>query len=203
MNRISTLFSLALVALSSSVYAQQAGQPDWSFMRGAQVSAPAPMTNGTVNNNSKLNTNNNRVGHMAIIPPRDGWEHVLVPPCGFVNNDKNRYNNPPYDWLERERQWQERETYARRLAENNLLVSKLVNDKQDAQIDSVYDGVRENKINREEFLALTVDQKAIRQLERSYTQDGTWTQDEFNSIMRELDKVEVKLRKFKQVGWGQ
>jgi hypothetical protein len=203
MKRISTLISLALVALSSSVYAQQAGQPDWTFMRGAQLTAPAPMNNSTVNNNANFNANNNRVGHMAIIPPRDGWEHVLVPPCGFVNNDKYRYNNPPSEWLERERQWQERETYTRRLAENNLLVSKLVNDKQDAQIDSVYEGVRENKINREEFLALMVDQKAIRQLERSYTQDGTWTQDEFNNIMRELDKVEVKLSRFKQAGWGQ
>ena len=203
MKRISTLFSMALLTLTSSVYAQQAGQPDWTFMRGAPVVAPVPMNNSTVNINPGNNVNNSKVGHMAIIPPRDGWEHVLVPPCGFVNNDKNRYNAPPAEWLERERQWQEREVYMRRLAENNQLVSKLVNDKQDAQIDSVYEGVRENKINREEFLALMVDQKAIRQLERSYTQDGTWTQDEFNNIMRELDKVEVKLRRFKQAGWGQ
>lgn len=202
MKRISILFSLTLVALSSSVYAQQAGQPDWSFMRGAPIVAPAPMNNNMVNSNSSINVNNNRVGHTAIIPPRDGWEHVLVPPCGFVNNDKNRYNAPS-DWQERERQWQEREVYMRRLAENNQLVSKLVNDKQDAQIDSVYDGVRENKINKEEFLALMVDQKAIRQLERSFLQDGNWSQDEFNNIMRELDKVEAKLRRFKQVGWGQ
>lgn len=202
MKRISILFSLTLVALSSSVYAQQAGQPDWSFMRGAPIVAPTPMNNNMVNGNSSINVNNNRVGHTAIIPPRDGWEHVLVPPCGLGNNDKNRYNAPS-DWQERERQWQEREVYMRRLAENNQLVSKLVNDKQDVQIDSVYEGVRDNKINKEEFLALMVDQKAIRQLERSFLQDGNWSQDEFNNIMRELDKVEAKLRRFKQVGWGQ
>ncbi len=190
MKKISTLVALSFALLTQASYAQNnLAQPDWSFMRNAPTAAPSPIQNS-------------KVATPSIAVSRDGWEHVIIPPCGNNINCNDRSRPAPYDWQERERQWQEREAYNRRLAENNQLVAQLVNNRQDTQIDQVYEGVRENKINREEFLALMVDQKAIRQLERSYTQDGTWTQDEFNNIMRELDKVEQKLRRFKQMGWN-
>lgn len=206
MKRISCMFALSIISWGSTAFAQSTSpQLDWSFMKAAPVVAPAPMSNNNtgapVNSNLNVKPSNNRVGTNVINNIRDGWEHVLVPPCGF-NNDRNKWGNPPYDWQERERHWQERETYLRRLSEHNQQVSKIVNDRQDAQIDVLYEGVKDNKISREEFLAIMVDNKSIRQLEESYTQDGLWTQDEFNIIMRELDKVDQKLRRYKRAGWG-
>jgi hypothetical protein len=169
---------LATSALAAPAFAQHAA-PDWSF----SIHVPAPYVQQQAPN-------------VVVVPAPGKYVTAQVPapmPKPVISA------LPPLpqgnDWQERDHQWRERDNYRNRMLENNQRVSAIVNDRQDAQIDMIVEGVRTGRIGRDQFGFLMEGQKRLRGIEHGYLGDGFWSKEEFDSISRLLDEEERNIRR--------
>jgi hypothetical protein len=169
---------LATSTLTAPVFAQHVA-PDWSF----SINIPAPQAPQPAPN-------------VVVVPAPSKYVTTQVPapmPKPVINV------LPPVpqsnDWQERDHQWRDRDNFRNRMLENNQRVSAIVNDRQDAQIDMIVEGVRTGRIGRDQFGALMQGQKRLRTIERDYLADGFWSKDEFDYLSRQLDEEERNIRR--------
>lgn len=81
--------------------------------------------------------------------------------------------------------------------------SRIVNDRQDRQLDEIIAGVANNRLSKSEFLRLMQEQKAIRARERGFMNDRFMNEDEFRKLNRSLDIADRNIRVAKQNGHSQ
>lgn len=81
--------------------------------------------------------------------------------------------------------------------------SRIVNDRQDRQLDEIIAGVANNRLSKSEFLRLMQEQKAIRARERGFMDDRFMNEDEFRKLNRSLDIADRNIRVAKQNGHSQ
>ncbi len=133
-----------------------------------------------------------------------------------VQGDRDRHNNgwdrerSDYDrrfqdrehyWQERERAFQarehaflEREKQRQLVVENNRAAAAAINDRQDAQLDLVVQGVNNGRITRDQFSAVMAQQKDIRNKERTFLADGFLSQPEYQTLQADLNNVDQAIR---------
>lgn len=69
-----------------------------------------------------------------------------------------------------------------------------VNARRDRQMEQILDGIENNRLTREECIALLREQKSIRELQRSFMSDRFMTPGEFQRLMQALDEAERNIR---------
>lgn len=206
-----TLLKIASAALLATAgLAAQAAGPDWSLIITGPgvVIPPAPAQVAPV-----------RVAPIVVapqpapLPPasaaavqghRDnradlGWERDRD--RQFQDRFQERFQERENYWLERERAFQarenafmERERQRQLVVDNNRAASAAINDRQDAQLDQVVDGVNNNRITREQFSALMAQQKDIKNKERDFLKDGFLAREEYQALQADLDRVDQAIR---------
>jgi hypothetical protein len=164
-----TLLKIASAALLATAgMAAQAAGPDWSLIITGPgvVIPPAPTQVAPV-----------RVAPIVVAPQREHY------------------------YLERERAFQareaaflERERQRQLVVENNRAAAAAINDRQDAQLDQVVEGVNNGRITREQFSAVMAQQKEIRNKEREFLKDGFLSQPEYQALQADLNNVDQAIR---------
>lgn len=81
--------------------------------------------------------------------------------------------------------------------------SRVINDRQDRQLDEIIAGVANNRLSKSEFLRLMQEQKAIRTMERGFMDDRFMNEGEFRRLNRSLDIADRNIRVAKQNGHSQ
>ena len=81
--------------------------------------------------------------------------------------------------------------------------SRIVNDRQDRQLDEIISGVANNRLGKSDFLRLMQEQKAIRAMERGFMDDRFMNESEFRKLNRSLDVADRNIRVAKQNGHSQ
>lgn len=81
--------------------------------------------------------------------------------------------------------------------------ARIVNDRQDRQLNRIVVGVSNNRLSKNEFLRLMQEQKAIRAMERDSMEDGFMGEHEFRKLSRSLDIADRNIRVAKQGGHPQ
>ena len=81
--------------------------------------------------------------------------------------------------------------------------SRIVNDRQDRQLDEIIAGVANNRLGKSDFLRLMQEQKAIRAMERGFMDDRFMNESEFRKLNRSLDMADRNIRVAKQNGHSQ
>lgn len=81
--------------------------------------------------------------------------------------------------------------------------SRIVNDRQDRQLDKIIAGVANNRLSKSEFLRLMQEQKAIRAMERGFMDDRFMNEAEFRRLNQSLDIADRNIRVAKQNGHSQ
>lgn len=76
--------------------------------------------------------------------------------------------------------------------------SRIVNDRQDRQLDEIIAGVANNRLSKNEFLSLMQEQKNIRAVERGFMDDQFMNESEFRKLNRSLDIADRNIRVAKQ-----
>jgi hypothetical protein len=202
-----TLLKIAsTVLLATAGMAAQAAGPDWSLIITGPgiVVPPAPVQVAPV-----------RVAPIVVAPP------AAMPPPAQVNGvqgrpdvawerDRDRHYQDRFQerfqerenyYLERERAFQareaaflEREKQRQLVVDNNRAAAAAINDRQDAQLDKVVEGVNAGQITREQFAALMAQQKEIRNKERAFLADGFLSQAEYQALQADMDQVDQAIR---------
>jgi hypothetical protein len=197
-----TLLKIASAALlvTAGMAAQAAG-PDWSLIiTGPGIAVPpAPVQVAPV-----------RVAPIVVAPPAQAapvqggrpdvaWERERD--RHYQDRFQERFQERENYWLERERAFQarehaflEREKQRQLVVDNNRAASAAINDRQDAQLDQVVEGVNNNRITREQFTALMAQQKDIRNKERTFLADGFLSQPEYQTLQADMDAVDQAIR---------
>ncbi len=203
-----TLLKIASAALlvTAGLAAQAAG-PDWSLIITGPgvVIPPAPTQVAPV-----------RVAPIVVAPPvampppaqvtgvqgnwqDNGWERDRD--RQFQDRFQERFHERELYYLERERAFQareaaflERERQRQLVVENNRAAAAAINDRQDAQLDKVVEGVNNGQITRDQFAALMAQQKEIRNKERTFLADGFLSQPEYQALQADMDTVDQAIR---------
>lgn len=81
--------------------------------------------------------------------------------------------------------------------------ARIVNDRQDRQLDEIIAGVANNRLSKNEFLNLMQEQKNIRAMERGFMDDRFMNESEFRKLNRSLDIADRNIRIAKQNGHSQ
>jgi hypothetical protein len=195
--------SAALIATAAMV-AQAAG-PDWSLIITGPgvVVPPAPAQVAPV-----------RVAPIVVAPaPLPQAQSAGVQGYRQDNNwerDRDRQYQDRFQerfqeresyWSERERAFQareaaflERERQRQLVVENNRAAAAAINDRQDAQLDLVVQGVNNGRITRDQFSAVMAQQKDIRNKERTFLADGFLSQPEYQTLQADLNNVDQAIR---------
>jgi hypothetical protein len=203
-----TLLKIASAALlaTASLAAQAAG-PDWSLIITGPgvVIPPAPAQIAPV-----------RVAPIVVAPqpaplppastaavqghrPDLGWERDRD--RQFQDRFQERFQEREHYYLERERAFQareaaflERERQRQLVVDNNRAAAAAINDRQDAQLDQVVEGVNNGRITRDQFSAVMAQHKDIRNKERDFLKDGFLSQPEYQTLQADLDRVDQAIR---------
>lgn len=96
-----------------------------------------------------------------------------------------------------------REGFSRSQLREGFRYSRIVNDRQDRQLDKIIAGVDNNRLSKSEFLRLMQEQKAIRAMERNFMDDGLMSEGEFRRLSRGLDTADRNIKVAKQNGQSQ
>jgi hypothetical protein len=192
-----TLLKIASAALLATAgLAAQAAGPDWSLIiTGPGVAIPpAPTQVAPV-----------RVAPIVVAPPAQAapvqggrpdvaWERERD--RHYQDNFQARFQERENYYMERERAFQarehaflEREKQRQLVVDNNRAAASAINDRQDAQLDKVVEGVNNGQITREQFAALMAQQKEIRNKERTFLADGFLSQPEYQADMDTVDQA--------------
>jgi hypothetical protein len=206
LKKLSLLKIASAALLATAGLAAQAAGPDWSLIITGPgiVVPPAPAQVAPV-----------RVAPIVVAPP------VAMPPAqvtGVQGNrpdvawerDRDRHYQDRFQerfqerenyYLERERAFQarehaflEREKQRQLVVDNNRAAAAAINDRQDAQLDKVVEGVNAGQITREQFAALMAQQKDIRNKERTFLADGFLSQAEYQALQADMDQVDQAIR---------
>jgi hypothetical protein len=206
MKKLTLLKIASTVLLATAGMAAQAAGPDWSLIITGPgiVVPPAPVQVAPV-----------RVAPIVVAPP------AAMPPPAQVNGvqgrpdvawerDRDRHYQDRFQerfqerenyYLERERAFQareaaflEREKQRQLVVDNNRAAAAAINDRQDAQLDKVVEGVNAGQITREQFAALMAQQKEIRNKERAFLADGFLSQAEYQALQADMDQVDQAIR---------
>lgn len=202
-----TLLKIASAALLATAgMAAQAAGPDWSLIITGPgiVVPPAPAQVAPV-----------RVAPIVVAPAplpqvqsapvQGGYRQDL----GWERDRDRQYQDRFQErFLERENYYQERERafIARETAflererqrqlvvENNRAAAAAINDRQDAQLDQVVEGVNTGRITREQFSAIMAQQKEIKNKEREFLKDGFLEREEYQALQADLDRADQAIR---------
>jgi hypothetical protein len=206
MKKLTLLKMASTVLLATAGMAAHAAGPDWSLIITGPgiVIPPAPVQVAPV-----------RVAPIVVAPP------AAMPPPAQVNGvqgrpdvawerDRDRHYQDRFQerfqerenyYLERERAFQarehaflEREKQRQLVVDNNRAAAAAINDRQDAQLDKVVEGVNNGQITREQFAALMAQQKEVRNKERAFLADGFLSQAEYQTLQAEMDTVDQAIR---------
>ena len=197
-----TLLKIASAALLATAgLAAQAAGPDWSLIITGPgvVVPPAPTQVAPV-----------RVAPIVVAPPAqaapvqggrpdNGWERDRD--RQYQDRFQERFQERESYFLERERAFQareaaflERERQRQLVVDNNRAAAAAINDRQDAQLDQVVEGVNSGRITREQFTSLMAQQKEIRNKERTFLADGFLSQPEYQALQADLNNVDQAIR---------
>jgi hypothetical protein len=201
LKKLNVLKIASAVLLATAGMAAQAAGPDWSLIITGPgiVVPPAPVQVAPV-----------RVAPIVVAPP------VQVAPvqAGRQDNSWERDRDRQYQdrfqerfqerenyWSERERAFQareaaflERERQRQLVVDNNRAAAAAINDRQDAQLDQVVEGVNTGRITREQFSSLMVQQKEIKNKERDFLKDGFLAREEYQALQADLDRADQAIR---------
>lgn len=199
------LLKIASVALIATVaIAAHAAGPDWSLIITGPgiVVPPAPAQVAPV-----------RVAPIVVAPPAPqsqtapvqgyrqdlGWERDRD--RQYQDRFQERFLERENYYLERERAFiaretafLERERQRQLVVENNRAAAAAINDRQDAQLDQVVDGVNTGRITREQFSAIMVQQREIKNKEREFLKDGFLAREEYEALQADLDRADQAIR---------
>ena len=201
MKKLNVLKIASAILLATAGMAAQAAGPDWSLIitgpgivvppapapvQAAPVrAAPAPAQVAPVQQNNGYRP---EIVYAERERDRDGWHQDRF-------QERERY------YLERERAFQareaaflEREKQRQLVVENNRAAASAINDRQDAQLEQVVEGVNNNRITRDQFSALMAQQKEIRNQERTYLTDGFLSREEYQSLQTAMDATDQAIR---------
>ena len=207
MKKLSLLKITSAVLLATAGIAAQAAGPDWSLIITGPgiVVPPAPSQVAPV-----------RVAPIvvappiAVLPPAQaagvqgyrpdlGWERDRD--RHYQDRFQERFQERENYYLERERAFQareaaflERERQRQLVVDNNRAAAAAINDRQDAQLDQVVEGVNNGRITREQFSALMAQQKEIRNKERAFLADGFLSQPEYQALQADMDNLDQAIR---------
>ena len=201
MKKLSLLKIASAALLATAGLAAQAAGPDWSLIITGPgiVIPPAPAQVAPV-----------RVAPIVVAPPAQtaavqgnrpdvAWERDRD--RHYQDRFQERFQEREYYWLERERAFQareaaflERERQRQLVVDNNRAAAAAINDRQDAQLDKVVEGVNAGQITREQFAALMAQQKEIRNKERTFLADGFLSQPEYQALQADMDTVDQAIR---------
>ena len=197
-----TLLKIASAALLATAgLAAQAAGPDWSLIITGPgvVIPPAPTQVAPV-----------RVAPIVVAPPAQaapvqggrpdsGWERDRD--RQYQDRFQERFQERESYFLERERAFQareaaflERERQRQLVVDNNRAAAAAINDRQDAQLDQVVEGVNNGRITRDQFSAVMAQHKDIRIKERDFLKDGFLSQPEYQALQADLDRVDQAIR---------
>ena len=119
----------------------------------------------------------------------------------YQDRFQERFQERENYYLERERAYQarehaflEREKQRQLVVDNNRAAAAAINDRQDAQLDKVVEGVNAGLITRDQFAALMAQQKDIRNKERTFLADGFLSQPEYQALQADMDTVDQAIR---------
>ena len=190
--------------MATAGLAAQAAGPDWSLIITGPgiVVPPAPAQVAPV-----------RVAPVVVAPPvampppastaavqgqgmtvdDGGWERDRD--RQFQDRFQERFQERENYWLERERAFLarekaflEREEQRQLVVDNNRAAAAAINDRQDAQLDKVVEGVNNGRITRDQFSAVMAQHKEIRNKERDFLPDGFLSQPEYQTLQADLDQ---------------
>ena len=197
-----TLLKIASAALLATAgMAAQAAGPDWSLIITGPgiVVPPAPTQVAPV-----------RVAPIVVAPPAQAAPVQGNRPDPSWERDRDRHYQDRFQerfqerenyYMERERAFQareaaflEREKQRQLVVENNRAAAAAINDRQDAQLDQVVEGVNNGRITREQFSAVMAQQKEIRNKERTFLADGFLSQAEYQALQADLNNVDQAIR---------
>jgi hypothetical protein len=201
-----TLLKIASAALLATAgLAAQAAGPDWSLIITGPgvVVPPAPAQVAPV-----------RVAPIVVAPaplppaqvtgvqgnrPDVAWERDRD--RHYQDRFQERFQERENYYMERERAFQarehaflEREKQRQLVVDNNRAAAQAINDRQDAQLDKVVEGVNNGQITRDQFAALMAQQKEIRNKERTFLADGFLSQPEYQTLQADMDTVDQAIR---------
>ena len=212
MKKLSLLKIASAALLATAGLAAQAAGPDWSLIITGPgiVVPPAPTQVAPV-----------RVAPIVVAPPvampppastaavqghrdnrgDDGWERSRDRDRQFQDRFQERFQEREQYYLERERAFQareaaflERERQRQLVVDNNRAAAAAINDRQDAQLDQVVEGVNNNRITRDQFSAMMAQQKDIKNKERDFLKDGFLAREEYQALQADLDLVDQAIR---------
>lgn len=178
--------------------AAQAAGPDWSLIISGPsiVIPPAPAQVAPV-----------RVAPPAAVPAQVApVQGGFRPDMGNFERDRDHYFQERYQdrenyylereraFLARERAFLEREKQRQLVVDNNQRAAQVINDRQDAQLDRIVEGVNTNRITKDQFTTLMTQQKNIRNQERSFSADGFLSREEYQQLTLALDAADQTIR---------
>jgi hypothetical protein len=205
LKKLNVLKIASAVLLATAGVAAQAAGPDWSLIITGPgvVVPPAPAQVAPVRNAPVLVVPQPlppaQVTAVQGARPDPGWE--VERDRHYQDRFQERFQERERYYLERERAFQareaaflEREKQRQLVVENNRAAAAAINDRQDAQLDQVVEGVNNNRITREQFAALMAQQKEVRNQERTYLTDGFLSREEYQSLQTALDATDQAIR---------
>ncbi len=207
MKKLNLLKIASAALIATAAIAAQAAGPDWSLIITGPgiVVPPAPVQVAPA-----------RVAPIVVAPapaalPQaqsagvqgyrqdNGWERDRD--RQYQERFQERFQERESYYLERERAFQareaaflERERQRQLVVENNRAAAAAINDRQDAQLDQVVEGVNNGRITREQFSAVMAQQKEIRNKERAFLADGFLSQSEYQTLQADLNNVDQAIR---------
>jgi hypothetical protein len=199
--KLSLLKIASAALLATAGLAAQAAGPDWSLIITGPgvVVPPAPTQVAPV-----------RVAPIVVAPPAQtaavqgnrpdvAWERDRD--RHYQDRFQERFQEREHYYLERERAFQareaaflERERQRQLVVDNNRAAAAAINDRQDAQLDQVVEGVNNGRITRDQFSAVMAQHKDIRNKERDFLKDGFLSQPEYQTLQADLDRVDQAIR---------
>ena len=201
MKKLTLLKITGAALLATAGFAAQAAGPDWSLIITGPgvVIPPAPTQVAPV-----------RVAPIVVAPPAqaapvqggradNGWDRDRD--RQYQDRFQERFQERENYFLERERAFQareaaflERERQRQLVVENNRAAAAAINDRQDAQLDQVVEGVNTGRITRDQFSSIMAQQKEIRNKERTFLADGFMSQPEYQALQADLNNVDQAIR---------
>jgi hypothetical protein len=106
----------------------------------------------------------------------DGWRNDDDRDFGYSQQEERRQDNPMHSLRE------------------GFRFSRMVNDRQDQQMDRILAGVQTDRLNTNEFIQLMQEQKTIRAMERSFMVDRFMNEAEFQKLNQVLDVADGNIR---------
>ena len=204
MKKFNSLKIASAALIATVAIAAHAAGPDWSLIITGPgiVVPPAPAQVAPV-----------RVAPIVVAPPAPqsqtapvqgyrqdlGWERDRD--RQYQDRFQERFLERENYYLERERAFiaretafLERERQRQLVVENNRAAAAAINDRQDAQLDQVVEGVNTGRITREQFSAIMVQQREIKNKEREFLKDGFLAREEYEALQADLDRADQAIR---------